>query len=53
MPNKLNTVTDAGSSTLGFITPNGTTGSYGYDVNGNLISGPYKGLTLKYNYMLT
>jgi RHS repeat-associated protein len=52
MPNKLNTVTDAGSSTLGFITPNGTTGSYGYDVNGNLISDPYKGLTLKYNYML-
>jgi RHS repeat-associated protein len=51
--NKLNTITDAASATYkarGF-NPGGGSGSYVYDVNGNLTTDPYKAMTVQYNHL--
>ncbi|TKC60139.1 hypothetical protein FBD94_14580 [Pedobacter hiemivivus] len=50
-PNQLESVSDAAASGAGFmIYPGGNSvGTYGYDVSGNLVSDPYKGLSLQYN----
>jgi len=53
-PNQLHTVTDindANHNGAGFRNLTGSTGSYSYDVNGNLTADPYKGLTLAYNVL--
>lgn len=49
-PNRLISVEDGTGNEKGF-NPGEGSGSYGYDDNGNLISDPYKGLTIKYNYL--
>ncbi|WEK19293.1 MAG: DUF6443 domain-containing protein [Candidatus Pedobacter colombiensis] len=52
-PNHLTGVVDASVSTAGFmIYPGGSNiGTYEYDLSGNLISDPYKGLSLTYNVL--
>ncbi|WP_176852183.1 DUF6443 domain-containing protein [Mucilaginibacter sp. OK268] len=54
-PNQLKSVTDDTGSNYtayGFRNLSGTTtGSYAYDVNGNLTADPYKALTLDYNIL--
>ncbi|WEK18947.1 MAG: DUF6443 domain-containing protein [Candidatus Pedobacter colombiensis] len=52
-PNQLESVSDEATSGAGFmIYPGGSnTGTYGYDVSGNLVSDPYKGLSLQYNVL--
>ncbi|MEZ5045294.1 MAG: RHS repeat-associated core domain-containing protein [Saprospiraceae bacterium] len=49
-PNRLQNVTDDTGIEKGF-NPGGGSGDYQYDKKGNLISDPYKGLTIKYNYL--
>ena len=51
--NKISNIADAASATYkakGF-NPGGGTGSYTYDVNGNITSDPYKNMTVQYNHL--
>jgi len=51
--NKISSIADAASATYkakGF-NPGGGTGSYTYDVNGNITSDPYKNMTVQYNHL--
>lgn len=53
-PNQLLKVTDATSNAAGFnnYTSAGSSSTYGYDgTNGNLVSDPYKGLSIGYNVL--
>lgn len=51
--NKISSITDVASATYkakGF-NPGGGSGSYAYDVNGNLTTDPYKAMTVQYNHL--
>jgi RHS repeat-associated protein len=47
--NKIKTITDASGSAKGFKP--GIGGDYLYDVNGNMMTDPHKGMTVEYNHL--